>query len=154
MRFIGSKNCNSNIINKLHVSLKPCIPFFMTMFLLNGLLKMTNFFYEIKTPLSPKMQNSQYQPNTNNQMQVLSYNSRILTTQEQKLSTYDQILCFNFWVFSIRFYYHWVENPYNYFYSSESYSFSFYPQRKSHTETKKSSNAINKIFKSSNHSHC
>ena len=26
-------------------------------------------------------------------MQVISYNSRILTTQEQKLSTYDRELC-------------------------------------------------------------
>ena len=34
-----------------------------------------------------------FQPNSNNKMQVTSYNSRILTTQEQKLSTYDRELC-------------------------------------------------------------
>ena len=34
-----------------------------------------------------------FQPNSNNKMQVISYNSRILTTQEQKLSTYDRELC-------------------------------------------------------------
>ena len=34
-----------------------------------------------------------FQPNAHNKMQVISYNSRILTTQEQKLSTYDKELC-------------------------------------------------------------
>ena len=34
-----------------------------------------------------------FQPNTNNKKQVISYNSRILTTQKQKLSTYDRELC-------------------------------------------------------------
>ena len=34
-----------------------------------------------------------FQPNSNNKMQVISYNSRILNTQEQKLSTYDRELC-------------------------------------------------------------
>ena len=34
-----------------------------------------------------------FQPNTANEMQVLSFNSRILTTQEQKVLTYDQELC-------------------------------------------------------------
>ena len=31
-----------------------------------------------------------FQPNHQNKMQVLSYNSRILTVQEQKLSTYNR----------------------------------------------------------------
>ena len=31
--------------------------------------------------------------NTDNKMQVMTYNSRILTTQEQKLSTYDSAIC-------------------------------------------------------------
>ena len=34
-----------------------------------------------------------FQANTDNKMQVMTYNSRILTTQEQKLSTYDSALC-------------------------------------------------------------
>ena len=34
-----------------------------------------------------------FQPNTNNEKEVISYTSRILTTQEQKLSTYDRELC-------------------------------------------------------------
>ena len=34
-----------------------------------------------------------FQPNTHNKMLVVSYNSRILTTQEQKHSTYDRKLC-------------------------------------------------------------
>ena len=34
-----------------------------------------------------------FQPNTDNKLQVVSYNSRLLTTQEQKLSTYDRELC-------------------------------------------------------------
>ena len=34
-----------------------------------------------------------FQPNAHNKMQVISYNSRVLPTQEQKLSTYDRVLC-------------------------------------------------------------
>ena len=34
-----------------------------------------------------------FQPTSNNKLQVISYNSRILITQEQKLSTYDRELC-------------------------------------------------------------
>ena len=34
-----------------------------------------------------------FQANTDNKMQVMTYNSRILTTQEIKLSTYDSAIC-------------------------------------------------------------
>ena len=34
-----------------------------------------------------------FQPNAHNKLQVISYNSRILSTQKQKLSTYDRGLC-------------------------------------------------------------
>ena len=34
-----------------------------------------------------------FQPNTDNEMQVISYNTRILTNQELKSSTYDSEFC-------------------------------------------------------------
>ena len=85
------------------------------MFPLNGLLILINFLNQIKLSLSkdaelaiPNTTHPFYitvdaylvglgavlfQRNSNNKMQVISYNSRILTTQEQKLSTYDRELC-------------------------------------------------------------
>ena len=116
MRFIGSMNFYSKFINKLHISLKPFytllhddISFEWTPELDKLLIKL-NFLF-------PKMQNLLaipntthpfyitvdasliglgavlFQPNSKNKMQIISYNSRILTTQEQKLSTYDRELC-------------------------------------------------------------
>ena len=85
------------------------------MFLLNGLLNLTNYSKKIKLSLKkdaelaiPNTSKPFYitvdaslagagavlfQPNSNNRMQVISYNSRIFSTQEQKLSTYDRELC-------------------------------------------------------------
>ena len=115
MRFIGSMNFYSKFINKLHISLKPFytllhddIPFEWTP-------DLDKLFNQIKLSLSKEAELAipntthpfyitvdasliglgavLFQPNSKNKMQIISYNSRILTTQEQKLSTYDRELC-------------------------------------------------------------
>ena len=115
MRFIGSMNFYSKFINKLHISLKPFytllhddIPFEWTP-------DLDKLFNQIKLSLSKEAELAipntthpfyitvdasliglgavLFQPNSKNEMQIISYNSRILTTQEQKLSTYDRELC-------------------------------------------------------------
>ena len=85
------------------------------MSLLNGLLNLMNYLKKIKLSLIkdaelaiPNTSKPFYitvdaylagagavlfQPNSNNRMQVISYNSHIFSTQEQKLSTYDRELC-------------------------------------------------------------
>ena len=47
-----------------------------------------------------------FQPNSNNNMQVLSFSSRIFDTQEQKLSTYDRELCAV--IFALQTYEHYI----------------------------------------------
>ena len=115
LRFIGSMNFYSKFINKLHISLKPFyillpddIPFEWTP-------DLDKLFNQIKLSLSKEAELAipntthpfyitvdasliglgavLFQPNSKNKMQIISYNSRILTTQEQKLSTYDRELC-------------------------------------------------------------
>ena len=115
MRFVGTLNFYSKYIENLHTNLQPLytllhddVPFKWTP-------ELDKLFNTIKQSLTKNTElaipNTEYpfyitvdasliglgavlfQPNTQNKMQVLSYNSRILSTQEQKLSTYDRELC-------------------------------------------------------------
>ena len=103
MRFFGLMNFYSKI-NKLHISLKPFytllhddIQFEWTL----DLDKLANlaisntthpFNITVDAPLID-LGAVLFQPNSKNKMQIISYISRILTTQEQKLSTYDREPC-------------------------------------------------------------
>ena len=115
MRFIGSRNFYSKFINKLHISLKPFYTLLHDDILFEWTPDLDKLFNQIKLSLSkdaelaiPNTTHPFYitvdasliglgavlfQPNSKNKMQIISYNSRILTTQEQKLSTYDRELC-------------------------------------------------------------
>ena len=108
-------NFYSKFINKLHISLKPIYTLLHDDVSFEWTFDPDNLFNEIELSLSkgaelaiPNTTHPFYitvdasliglvavlfQPSSNNTMQVLSYNSRILTTQEQKLSTYDKKLC-------------------------------------------------------------
>ena len=115
MRFIGSMNFYSKFINKLHISLKPFYTLLHDDISFEWTPELDKLFNQIKLSLSkdaelaiPNTTHPFYitvdasliglgavlfQPNSKNKMQIISYNSRILTTQEQKLSTYDRELC-------------------------------------------------------------
>ena len=115
MRFIGSMNFYSKFINKLHISLKPFYPLLLDDVSSEWTPDLDKLFNQIKLPLSKVAELAipntthpfnitvdasliglgavLFQHNSNNKMQVISYKSRILTTQEQKLSTYDRELC-------------------------------------------------------------
>ena len=115
MRFIGSMNFYSKFINKLHISLKPFYTLVHDDVSFEWTSDLDKLFNEIKFSPSKDAELAVpitthpfyitvdasliglgavlFQPNSNNKMQVISYNSRILTTQEQKLSTYDRELC-------------------------------------------------------------
>ena len=121
MQFFGSMNFYSNFINKLQISLKH----FHIVIHDDGSFEWTpdldKLFNQIKLSLSkdaelaiPNTTHPFYitvdasliglgevlfQPNSNNKMHVISYNSRILITQEQKLSTYDRTLCHYYLLF-------------------------------------------------------
>ena len=115
MQFIGSMNFYSKFIQKLHSSLK----LFYTLLNddvsfkwtpeLNGLFESYKFSFkkvaELAIPNTSKLFYITvgasliglgavlFQPNSNNEMQIISYNSRVLNTQEQKISTHDRKLC-------------------------------------------------------------
>ena len=115
LRFIGSMNFYSKFINKLHISLKPFYTLLHDDILFEWTPDLDKLFNQIKLSLSkdaelafPNTTHPFYitvdasliglgavlfQPNSKNKMQIISYNSRIITTQEQKLSTYDRELC-------------------------------------------------------------
>ena len=115
LRFIGSMNFYSKFINKLHISLKPFYTLLQDDILFEWTPALDKLFNQIKLSLSrdaelaiPSTTHPFYitvdasliglgavlfQPNLKSKMQIISYNSRILTTQEQKLSTYDRELC-------------------------------------------------------------
>ena len=125
MRFIGSMNFYTKFITKLHISLKPFHTLLHDDVSFEWTLVLDKLFNQIKLSLSKEaelaIRNTThvlcitvdasifglgavlFQPNSNNKMQVISYNSRILTTQEQKLSTHDSVrtLCYYFCSFSI-----------------------------------------------------
>ena len=149
MRFIGSRNFHSKFITKLHFSLKPFYKLLHDDVSFESTSDLDKLFNEIKLSFSktaelaiPNTTQSFYitvdaslislgavlfQPNAYTKVQVISYNSRILTTQEQKLSTYDRELCaitlalsqYEFIVIGSKF-----QN--NYFHRSQPNSFSFY----------------------------
>ena len=115
MRFIGSMNFYSKFINKVHISLKPFYTLLHDDILFEWTPDLDKLFNQIKLSLSkdaelaiPNTTHPFYitvdasliglgavlfQPKSKNKMQIISYNSRILTTQEQKLSTYDREFC-------------------------------------------------------------
>ena len=115
MRFIGSMNFYSKFINKLHISLKPFYTLLHDDISFEWTPDLDKLFNQIKLSLTkdaelaiPNTTHPFYitvdasliglgavlfQPNSKNKMQIISYNSRILTTQKQKLSTYDRELC-------------------------------------------------------------
>ena len=90
-----------------------------------------------------------FQPNTGNKMQVISYNSPTLTTQEQKFSTYDRELYAITFALSLslqkKIYHHWLYIPNHCLHRSQSYSLLLYPWRKSSTKAIKSPNPITKF---------
>ena len=112
MRFIDSLNFYSKLINKLHISPKPFYTLLHLKISFEWSPEMSKLFIEIRTFLSNDVDLAiantahlfyftvdssliglsaiLFQPNTDNKMQVISYTYRILTTQEQKLSTYDE----------------------------------------------------------------
>ena len=115
MRFIGSMNFYSKFINKLHISLKPFYTLLHDDILFEWTPDLDKPLNQIKLSLSkdaelaiPNTTHPFYitvdaslivlgavlfQPNSKNKMQIISHKSRILTSQEQKLSTYDRELC-------------------------------------------------------------
>ena len=114
MRFIGSMNSHSKFINKQHISLKPFYTLLHNDISFEWTPDLDKLFNQIKLSLSkdaelaiPNTTDPVYitvdasliglgavslQPNSKNKMQIISYNSRILPTQKQKLSTYDREL--------------------------------------------------------------
>ena len=108
-------NFYSKFINKLHISLKPFYTLLHDDISFEWTPDLDKLFNQFKHSLTkdaelaiPNTTHPFYitvdasliglgavlfQPNSQNKMQIISYNSRILTTQEQKLSTYDRELC-------------------------------------------------------------
>ena len=115
MRFIGTINFYNKFINNLHVNLKPLYTLLHNDVPFKWTPEHDALFEKIKVSLKkdatlaiPNTSKPFYitvdaslvgvgavlfRPNSNNRMQVLSFNSRIFDTQEQKLSTYDRELC-------------------------------------------------------------
>ena len=113
-RFIGSMNFYSIFINKLHISLKPFYTLLQDNVSFERTPDLDKLFNQIELSLSKDAELAilntthpfyiivdasliglgavLFQPNSNNKLQVISYNSRILITQEQKLFTYDREL--------------------------------------------------------------
>ena len=112
---IGSMNFYSKCISKLHLPLKPFYTLLHDDVSCEWTSDLDKLYNEFKLSLSKNAELAipntthpfyitvdasiiglgavLFQPNANNKMQVISYNSRILTTQEKKLSTYDRELC-------------------------------------------------------------
>ena len=69
-------------------------------------------------------------------MQVISYNSRMLTTEEQKFSTDDRELCARTLALSqYEFFIIGSEFPINVFTDDNLFCFSLYSERKLHAKT-------------------
>ena len=66
-------------------------PFFITV--VASLLGLGAVLFQPNSQNKRELMRFLFQPNLQNKMQFISYNSRILNTQEQKLSTYDRELC-------------------------------------------------------------
>ena len=107
IRFIESMNFYSKFINKLHISLKPFYTLLHDDISFEWTPDLDKLFNQIKLSLSkdaelaiPNTNHPFYltvdasliglgavlfQPNSQNKIQIISNNSRILTTQEQKI---------------------------------------------------------------------
>ena len=73
-----------------------------------------------------------FQMNEENKMKVISYNSRILNTQEQKLSTLDRELLAIVYALQIYgFFYHWISSSYISLHRSQAFTTLFRKERKS-----------------------
>ena len=109
MRFLGSVNFYSKFIQKLHINLKPLYTLLHDDVKFQWTPELEKIFQEVKTAMTaeteltiPNTKNSffitvglgavLFQMNEDNKMRVISYNSRILNPQEQKLSTLDREL--------------------------------------------------------------
>ena len=74
-----------------------------------------------------------FQMNEKNKMKVISYNSRILNTQEQNLSTLDleiSISCNSLCITNIRISHYWISSFNIYFHRSQTFITLFCQKRK------------------------
>ena len=114
MQFLGSVNLYSKIIEKLHIDLKPIYTLLHDDVKFQWTPELENIFQYVKNKMTAETElttlNTKHpffitvdaslvglgavliQMNEENKMRVISYNSRILNTQEQKLSTLDREL--------------------------------------------------------------
>ena len=113
MNFIGALNFYTKFIEKLHINFKYFTIFYMRTLLGNGQMNTKCFFKNLKCLTSeteltiPSTEHPFFitvdasllglgavlcKLNEQNKMKVISYNSRILNPQEQKLSTLDREL--------------------------------------------------------------
>ena len=114
MQFLGSVNFYSNFIEKLHINLKPLYTLLHDDVKFQWTPELEKIFQDIKNSMTADTEltipNTKHpinitvdaslvglgailsQMNEENKMKVISYNSPILNTQEQKLSTLDREL--------------------------------------------------------------
>ena len=114
MQFLRSVNFYSKIIEKLHINLKPLYTLLHDDVKFKGTPELEKIFQDVKNSMTADTEltipNTKhpfsitvdaslvglgaalFQMNEENKMKVNSYNSRILNTQEQKLSTLDREL--------------------------------------------------------------
>ena len=114
MQFLGSVNFYSKFIEKLHINLKPLYTFLHDDVKFQWTPELEKIFQDVKNAMTAETEltipNSKhpffitvdaslvglgavlFQMNEDSKLRVISYNSRILNTQEQKLSTLDREL--------------------------------------------------------------
>ena len=114
MQFFGSVNFYSKFIEKLHINLKPLYTLLHDDIKFQGTPELETIFQNVKNTMTADTEltisNTKhpffitvdaslvglgavlFQMNETKKMKVISYNSRILNTQEQKLSTLDREL--------------------------------------------------------------
>ena len=114
MKFLGSVNFYSKFVEKLHINLKPLYTFLHDDVKSKWTPELGKIYQDVKNAMTAETEltipNTKhlffitvdasliglgavlFQMNEENKMRVISYNSRILNTQEQKLSTLDREL--------------------------------------------------------------
>ena len=114
MQFLGSVNFYSKVIEKLHINPKPLYTLLHDDVKFQWTLELEKMFQDVKSAMTAETEitisNTKhpffitvdaslvglgavlFQMNEENKMRVISYNSRTLNTQEQKLSTLDREL--------------------------------------------------------------
>ena len=112
MQFLGSVNFYSKLIEKLHINLKPLYTLLHDDVKFQWTPELETIFQEVKNSKTADTESNipntkhpffitvdaslvglgavLFQMNKENIMKIISYNSRILNTQEQKLSTLDR----------------------------------------------------------------